>query len=200
LGPVLSLARSAGDRYTEKFALERLGTVYAARGNLPVALRLLSDALAIARTLGDRKHEADLLWHVAIRQAESDQREHASNSAESAIQLLESMGNTEARVYREHLQKYRQSEAASSLHQYAEAANGVIVTTMMGNPPSPATASPVNRQGPGGGFRRQFAHPLRRLRNEDRFRRNSTRTIAKVRRMPIPHGHALPDLRLFHQP
>ena len=149
LDRALNLARTAGDQFAEKFALERLGTVYAARGNLPVALRLLAEALTMARTLGDRKHEADLLWHIAIRQAESGQQEQALNYGQLAIQLLESVGNPEARVYREHLQKYEQGEAAPSLHELAKAANGVIVTTSMGNQSVPDTLPPTNRVGPG---------------------------------------------------
>lgn len=111
----LEMAREAGDRFADKFALERLATLNAVTGDQPTALRLLDEALAMARSLGDRKHEADLLWHIAIRQAESKQRDLALNYGESAIKLLECLGNPEARVYREHLQKYQQDEYAAGL-------------------------------------------------------------------------------------
>jgi hypothetical protein len=62
----LTLVRAAGDRYAEKLTLDRLATVQARRGSLPAALSLLGDTLTLARSLGDRQHEVDILWKMAI--------------------------------------------------------------------------------------------------------------------------------------
>ena len=48
--------------------------VEVARGNLSETLRLLNEALTLARTLGDRQQEADLLWYLALGQAEIGNR------------------------------------------------------------------------------------------------------------------------------
>ncbi|MHB1038448.1 MAG: tetratricopeptide repeat protein [Pirellulales bacterium] len=117
----LSLARAAGDQYAEKFALERMGTVQAVRGDLPGALRSLAKALTLARTLDDRQHGADLLWHIAIRLAECGQREQALAHGQAAIRLLESLGKPEARVYGEHLEKYRRGDAETQLSEASRA-------------------------------------------------------------------------------
>ncbi|HEY2155816.1 MAG TPA: hypothetical protein VGH33_09305, partial [Isosphaeraceae bacterium] len=52
LTDALSLARRSGDRYAEKFALDRLGTELARQGNQPTALSHLEQALALAVALG----------------------------------------------------------------------------------------------------------------------------------------------------
>jgi tetratricopeptide (TPR) repeat protein len=146
LEKALNMARAAQDRFAEKFALERLGTVYAGIGNLPRSLRLLGESLAIAHDLCDRKHEAELLWHIGIRQAESGQREQAMNYAKAAIHLLESVGNPEANVYREHLQKFEQGAALAGLQGAVEStSNGVIVTTSQ----TSAGSTTPDRVGPG---------------------------------------------------
>ena len=106
----LAYTRAAGDRFAEKLALDRLGTVHAARGHLPVCMALLQEALALTRILGDRQHEADLLWHLAIRHAEGGQRDQTLAQAQAAVEVLERLGKPEARIYAEHLQKYRRGE------------------------------------------------------------------------------------------
>ena len=71
----LALARAAGDRVAEKLLLERQGLVEVAHGNLSETLRLLNEALTLARTLGNRQQEADLLWYLALGQAGNRQTE-----------------------------------------------------------------------------------------------------------------------------
>ena len=110
----LAYTRAAGDRFAEKLALDRLGTVHAARGHLPVCMALLQEALALTRILGDRQHEADLLWHLAIRHAEGGQRDETLAQAQAAVEVLERLGKPEARIYAEHLQKYRRGETGGS--------------------------------------------------------------------------------------
>lgn len=66
--------------------------------------------MALTRILGDRQHEADLLWHLAIRHAEGGQRDQTLAQAQAAVEVLERLGKPEARIYAEHLQKYRRGE------------------------------------------------------------------------------------------
>jgi tetratricopeptide (TPR) repeat protein len=117
----LAYVRTTGNHFAEKLALERLGTVQASRGNLTASIALLNEALLLARTLGDRQHEADLLWHLAIRHAEFSQREHAMVQAQAAVELMQQIGKPQARIYAEHLQRYRQGEPAAGLPGSGEA-------------------------------------------------------------------------------
>ncbi|MGO8753108.1 MAG: hypothetical protein ACLQNE_44765 [Thermoguttaceae bacterium] len=107
LAQALAIARSLGDRYAEKVTLERLSAVCAATGDFLQSLELLSAALALARDLDDRAHAADLLWHMAVRHAEAGRREDALSHGQAAVELLERLGNPQAQVYREDLERFR---------------------------------------------------------------------------------------------
>jgi len=143
----LSLARAAGDRFAEKLTLTRLGTVDAALGNLPAAVTLLTEALTLARALGDRQHEAELLWHLAIRQAEAGQRENALGSGEAAAHLLEELGKPQATVYRKYLDQYRQGNAEPKRR---EPSTDVVDGSLVMTGETFAEAAPsAERTGPG---------------------------------------------------
>ena len=88
----LAHARAAGDRLPRKFALERLGLASWSLRDFGGSLRFFDQALSLARQLGDRHQEANLLWHQGIQYAELGQREHAIAKAEEAIALFRSMG------------------------------------------------------------------------------------------------------------
>lgn len=75
------------------------------------ALALLDEALALTRTLGDQQQEADLLWHVAVRRAELGQTDEALRCGQAAVKVLERLGRPQARVYAEHLERYRRGTA-----------------------------------------------------------------------------------------
>src|SRR5205807_1873252 len=64
-------------------------------------------ALTLARELADRRHQADLHWHLAIAHAEADDRRQAIIHGQSAIGLFQELGHPGARTYVEHLDKYR---------------------------------------------------------------------------------------------
>ena len=66
LGPLAARARAVGDRPAEKLALDRLGEAHSSQGDHAGALAHFERALAIASGLGDGRHEADLLWRIAI--------------------------------------------------------------------------------------------------------------------------------------
>src|SRR5580704_16919675 len=89
---------------------------------MPEAQDMLAAAIALARALGDRQHEADLLWNSAIVYAESGEQDRAVESGQSAIALLESLGKPKARVYAEHLEKLSKRVARNELQ-----AKGVVV-------------------------------------------------------------------------
>jgi len=103
----LNFGRERSDPFIQKRALERLGLVEAKVGDARHGLALLmEDALALARTVGDRQHEADLLWEIAIQEADQGRHKRAAESARAAILVLEALANPEARVLATHLQAY----------------------------------------------------------------------------------------------
>ena len=67
----------------------------------------MTEALNLARSLGDRQHEADLLWHLGIRRAEMGQRGEALSYGQAAVDLMQTLGKPQARVFAEHLDQYR---------------------------------------------------------------------------------------------
>ncbi len=68
---------------------------------------LFDQALALARQLGDRQQEANLLWHQGIQHAELGQREQAIARAEEAVALFKTLGKPQAGSYGAYLQKFR---------------------------------------------------------------------------------------------
>ena len=66
-GTELVNSRKAGDRFHEKLVLGYLGTVHATMRDFGKAVTAYENALALARDLGDRRHQADLLWRIAIQ-------------------------------------------------------------------------------------------------------------------------------------
>jgi len=102
----LDFGRERRDPFVQKRALERLGLVEAKVGDARRGLALLEEALALARTVGDRQHEADLLWEIAIQEADQGRHKRTAESARSAILVLEALANPEARVLATHLQAY----------------------------------------------------------------------------------------------
>jgi hypothetical protein len=75
------------------------------------ALALFDQALTLARAIGDRQHEANLLWQQGIQYAELGQRDWAVAKAQEAIDLLQKMGKPQADLFANHLRSYRLSEA-----------------------------------------------------------------------------------------
>jgi hypothetical protein len=101
-----STARAASDPFAEKLILQDLGDGFS-RVNHDRALGYLEQALALARKLGDRKHEADLLWKVGIQHAELGRRDRAIAAAEAAVDLMVTQRRPDALAYGEHLERYR---------------------------------------------------------------------------------------------
>ena len=91
-----------------------------------------------------------MLWQLALRQAESGQREQALSFGQEAVQLLERLGKPQARVYAEHLERYRRGEAEDGRSGVLGQVGGqsLTATVMQGQattasmqPRSPAGAS-----------------------------------------------------------
>jgi tetratricopeptide (TPR) repeat protein len=111
----LEAARRAGDRFAEKMALERIGVAHTRTAQPAEAVAAFDEALTLARAVGHRKHEADLLWYLGIAHAEGGQRDLALARAQASIRLMEQMGNPQAAVFAEHLQKYQAGETGTAL-------------------------------------------------------------------------------------
>jgi tetratricopeptide (TPR) repeat protein len=109
------LVLAGSDRLARKTALNHLGIFYLRTGLPAEAFACLQDAHALARTLGDRQQEAELLWLLAITYAEIGDRPQADAKSRAAIDLLNIMGKPQARVLAEHLEKYRAGASAGAL-------------------------------------------------------------------------------------
>jgi tetratricopeptide (TPR) repeat protein len=118
----LDIARENGDRFAEKKTLEGLGHFFANVRAPQEAIRVYEQAQAIACQVGDRQHEADLLWYMGIQYAEMDQRDLAIAKAEAAIEVLRSVANPQAGWLTGHLQKFRNASRGAPLA--ANDANG----------------------------------------------------------------------------
>jgi tetratricopeptide (TPR) repeat protein len=108
----LAFAREAGDHFEAKMALENLGLVYAALRDHPRGAAAYQQALALAREVNDRRHEAELLWLLAIQSAERGHQEPACASAEAALALFEQLGSPHLGLLRGCLQQYRSGDFA----------------------------------------------------------------------------------------
>jgi tetratricopeptide (TPR) repeat protein len=122
-------ARAGNDRFALKAALDHLGIVRMVLRDHGGALAVALEALALAREVGDRPQQADLLWLVAVQHAELGQREQAISHGQAAVDLYQRMGRPEAGTYAEYLEKYRQAETASSLSGSPTASFGGSIGT-----------------------------------------------------------------------
>jgi tetratricopeptide (TPR) repeat protein len=129
LEQALALAREVGDRFAEKLALERLGHAHTGLRDCARALEYFEQALALATATGDRKQQAELLWYMAIQQAEAGRSDWSQAHAQAAVDLLEKAQDPRAAVYADHLRRF------STGSPPAGAAGGSI-------PPSASQAAP----------------------------------------------------------
>jgi hypothetical protein len=77
------------------------------------AAALFQEALALARMIYDHKAESDLLWHIAIQNAELGRREEALKHAYAAVAVLQTAQHPHAAWFAEHLERYRAGAAAA---------------------------------------------------------------------------------------
>jgi tetratricopeptide (TPR) repeat protein len=109
------LALARGDPRAHKTALNHLGMFYLRTRMLAEAFAYLEEAHGLARAAGDRQHEAELLWLLAITCAEFGDRPQADAKAQAVIDLLNIMGKPQAQVLAEHLEKYRAGASGDAL-------------------------------------------------------------------------------------
>jgi hypothetical protein len=145
------------DRFAEKVALDYLGRSYSRQGESKQAALFFGQALALAREVGDRQHQANLLWHLAIQHAELGQRDQAMANARAALELFQSMGNPEGDVFERYLQQYLRDAVLTGPTSIESAGNtsfadpmfGGSVSTLMpvpvGSVPATGTAVPASR-------------------------------------------------------
>ena len=151
LGPLPSRARAIGDRPAEKLALDRLGQARSRLGEHVDALACFVRALEIASGLGDGRHEADLLWRVAIEHAELDRPGQAAAHARAAVALMRRLGLPQAAWYAHHLDGFHSGGPGATIAALAPAGGaemgypgGAIDTTSVA-----ARVAPPPSGGPG---------------------------------------------------
>jgi tetratricopeptide (TPR) repeat protein len=130
-------AAASGDRHGEKAALERLGTALLASDSRRAQVHYYA-ALDLARSLGDVRHEAELLWLAAITHADLGERDRAVASAEAAIGRLQKLGHPQAAELSKHLDQYRGSSGPVALGGSVSFYSGTStpgVTAMSSAPP-----------------------------------------------------------------
>src|SRR5262249_50938858 len=92
---------------------------------------------------GDRQHEADLLWQLAIQHAELGQQGQAVAQGEAAVALLEQRQHPHAAWFADNLRKYRAGEASTVLATPVVgprmAAGSEMVVSTWAPQPQPAT-------------------------------------------------------------
>ena len=111
----VELARRVNDPFAIKLALEYLGRAYLSLRDPARALGLLNEAAILAHAMGDRKHEAKLLWYAAIAEADQGRRDPAIAHGRAAVRLMEQAGSPETTSYAEHLQAYETNRNAAGL-------------------------------------------------------------------------------------
>lgn len=107
LDPIVKYARSTGDHPAEKLALDRMARSLLELGDRERGLSCLRDAWILAAKVGDRRHEADLLWLGAIHLADAGRREEAVAAAGTAVDKLRHLHHPAAEWYAQHLESYR---------------------------------------------------------------------------------------------
>jgi len=107
LKPVLEYARTAGDRFAEKMAFFHLGLAYSAMRDFNRSREHLDHALAVARQFNDPQGEAELLWRLAVINAETGHNDQAVSRAEEAMTLYKEGGNPQVAWLKTNLEKYR---------------------------------------------------------------------------------------------
>jgi tetratricopeptide (TPR) repeat protein len=113
----LAATTSLGNRFAEKMSLDNLGLASSEMGDPARSLVYYARALAIARDVGDRQHEADLLWLSAVQYAELGQREQAVAMGQEAAALFAQLGHPHAGILTDHLRRYRTGDERARLAQ-----------------------------------------------------------------------------------
>jgi hypothetical protein len=136
----LETARAAGDRHAEKTALVRLATAAPVTGGLPHAPHLLGTAAAIARDVGDTRHEAELHWLTAISYADLGRPDLAAGAGETAVRLYRATNHPEAGRLAAALEQFRLGGAG--LPGPATFMSGAGFATVSTEPPASSAAGP----------------------------------------------------------
>ena len=112
--PRLVLAQDAHNVYAEKLVLDRLAMTLTSLHEPAAALPLLSQALEMARGVGDHQQEPRLLWMQAIALAELNRTDQAIAKAEASIAFLRAEEKPEAAWYEAQLERFRSNASALS--------------------------------------------------------------------------------------
>jgi hypothetical protein len=110
------------------------------------ALTAFVEALALARAVGHRQHQADLLWSLGLAHAELGQRDQALAQAQAAATLMQEMGNPQAAIFAGHLQRYRAGgSGAPPALPPGDSVKADRIATQPGSPPAGAAADGPGR-------------------------------------------------------
>ncbi len=126
-------------------------------GDSHKALSYYEQALSLARRVGDRQQEANLLWLQGIQLAELGQRDAAIASAQDAISLFSILGKPQAGWYGAYLQKYRMGlydtwpaqESSGVISGPQAFLGGSLTAGVMAGPPAGGSTTPKSTNGPG---------------------------------------------------
>ena len=113
LAEAARLARGSGDVHSLKLTLEATALMLAGSGDAAGALGALDEALEATRAVGDRHHEARLLWSRGVVFSDLDRRDLALRDAEASNSLMMALGRPEAAWYEDHLRRYHDESAQS---------------------------------------------------------------------------------------
>ncbi len=143
LGEALATARAGGDRYGEKLALEHLGLAYGGLRDPGRAVAAYEQALRLACDLADQRHQAKLLWLLAIQHAERGARDQAVARAEESLGVFRQLGSPHVGLFADHLRRYRAGEpqarlAGADLAPPTAFYDGSVSATPAGTKPTPS--------------------------------------------------------------
>ena len=170
----------------------------------------MSRRSTLARQVGDKQQEANLLWFQGIQLAELGQRDAAIARAQDAIALFTKLGKPQASWYGAYLQKYRMglydtwpAPAAAGVAAGPQAyLGGSLVAGVMAGPPSrrndDAHIHQRPRPAPHGPVRHQVHGEVRRLGVQDHPARSPAPAAPGLFHLRAPYRHPLQGLRLLH--
>jgi tetratricopeptide (TPR) repeat protein len=148
LEQTLAYAREGNDPVAEKLTLERLGVACSRLRDHAGAFGCFEQGLALAQRLGDRKHEGELLWYLAIEHAEMGHRGEAMARAHAAVEILQELKRPEAGALASDLRQYEREETAAWPVAPGAAGPAVPGSFVVSASAAPADAPP-GRKGPG---------------------------------------------------
>lgn len=135
----LELARANVNRVEEKMALYRLGNVWTSLRDPIRSGTFYEQALAVAKAIGDRQHEAELNWQLAIINEDIGRREQALLRANTTVAILRDIQHPHADWFADHVQQFAggaiRAGAASGTNALAALTGALLPGARLPDPP-----------------------------------------------------------------